>query len=291
VMNRRHTFAMLFCNAIAICLLAFAFQQAAAAGPASAPITFTLEQAPLTDALRQIEEASGLNLAFNPELVRDAAPVTLHVVNEPAGEVLYRLLRERGLVPVYTADTMAAVVHEESFLGIAKIGGHAVRELVRQAEKLEAAEWRDGDVHVPGWGAEDDAAASSPRVTEHQAGNFSHPLNEHTPNLPSSLEAKRPECGGNSGTFLGDSDHLIPVSTGEAFRDRMRAFGVCSVLHVYPGAGHGFFNYGRGGGTAYHDTVEKMTAFLAELGFIEDSWQTIAPKHAAPNADVQPSGA
>jgi len=172
LMNRRHTSVMLFCvcrerpplpariiNVIAACLLAFAFQQAAAAGPASAPITLTLEQAPLTDALRQIEEASGLNMAFAPELVRDAAPVTLRVVNEPAGEVLYRLLRERGLVPVYTADTMAAVVHEESFLGIAKIGGHAVRELVRLAEKLEAAEWRDGDVHVPGWGAEDDAAA------------------------------------------------------------------------------------------------------------------------------------
>jgi|GEM_PF-6158794 len=144
--------------AYAACLLAFALQQAAADGPASAPITLTLEQAPLTDALRQIEEASGLNMAFAPELVRDAAPVTLRVVNEPAGEVLYRLLRERGLVPVYTADTMAAVVGEESAIGMAKRAGRALHVLAALIRKLEGAV-SDGDgARVPGWTEADDRA-------------------------------------------------------------------------------------------------------------------------------------
>jgi acetyl esterase/lipase len=68
-------------------------------------------------------------------------------------------------------------------------------------------------------------------------------------------------------TLLGDRDNLIPVATAESFRDRMRAVGVRSDLHIYPGAVHGFFNFGREDKSAYRDTLEKATAFLRSLGY------------------------
>lgn len=67
--------------------------------------------------------------------------------------------------------------------------------------------------------------------------------------------------------FLGDKDKLIPVSTAEEYRDLMKAAGARSDLHVYKGQPHGFFNFGRG--DSYFDTIEKMDAFLADLGFLK----------------------
>lgn len=69
-------------------------------------------------------------------------------------------------------------------------------------------------------------------------------------------------------TFLGDQDNLVPVATAESFRDRMCALGVRSDLHVYPGAVHGFFNFGRDGNSAYEDTLAKATDFLRSLGYV-----------------------
>lgn len=68
--------------------------------------------------------------------------------------------------------------------------------------------------------------------------------------------------------FIGDADRLVPVATCGRFRDRVHAFGIRCELCVTPGAGHGFFNYGCGGGQAYHDTVSRMSLFLAELGLL-----------------------
>lgn len=69
--------------------------------------------------------------------------------------------------------------------------------------------------------------------------------------------------------FLGSKDRLIPVATAERFKAAMEAVGSRSELEVYEGAGHGFFNHGRGDGSAYKDTVRKMDRFLASLMFIE----------------------
>lgn len=69
--------------------------------------------------------------------------------------------------------------------------------------------------------------------------------------------------------FLGTNDRLIPVSTAERFRDRMRAVGLESQLHLYEGQPHGFFNAAIEDGKYYRLTVSKMTDFLERLGWFK----------------------
>jgi len=68
--------------------------------------------------------------------------------------------------------------------------------------------------------------------------------------------------------FLGTKDKLIPVSTAQEYEKRLVAVGSRSVLHLYEGAAHGFFNKGREG-DAYPDTVIKMDDFLNSLGWLK----------------------
>ena len=42
--------------------------------------------------------------------------------------------------------------------------------------------------------------------------------------------------------FLGDKDNLIPVKVVTDFEEKMKKVGSRCDTHVYPGAGHGFFN-------------------------------------------------
>ena len=65
--------------------------------------------------------------------------------------------------------------------------------------------------------------------------------------------------------FLGDSDNLIPVRVLEDYKADMTKVGSRCETHIYPGAGHGFFN------TAdyYTKTVIKADKFLASLGWIQ----------------------
>ena len=68
--------------------------------------------------------------------------------------------------------------------------------------------------------------------------------------------------------FLGAEDKLIPVSTGEKFRDQMRKLGNRSELFVYPGQPHGFFNLGKPG-DYFSKTMEETDRFLVSLGWIK----------------------
>jgi acetyl esterase/lipase len=68
--------------------------------------------------------------------------------------------------------------------------------------------------------------------------------------------------------FLGTQDKLIPVSTGEKYRDLMAKAGVRCDLHLYEGQPHGFFNYREGKKTYYYQTVIEADKFLASLGFL-----------------------
>lgn len=68
--------------------------------------------------------------------------------------------------------------------------------------------------------------------------------------------------------FLGTRDKLIPVSTAESFRDKMRDLEIPSVLHTYEGAPHGFFNRGKKP-DHFSDTLVKLDAFLVRLGYLE----------------------
>mgnify|MGYP006271469181 CR=1 FL=1 len=75
-------------------------------------------------------------------------------------------------------------------------------------------------------------------------------------------------------SMLGDSDQLVPVSTGQAFRDQMNELGARSELIVYKDQMHGFFNYGRGAtnqgepGPMFIATCNNTIDFLSSLGWI-----------------------
>lgn len=65
--------------------------------------------------------------------------------------------------------------------------------------------------------------------------------------------------------LLGTKDHLIPVSTAQAYADNMESKGRHCELELYEGAGHGFFNKRE-----YHDiTLKRMITFLESIGYIQ----------------------
>ncbi len=73
--------------------------------------------------------------------------------------------------------------------------------------------------------------------------------------------------------FLGDKDNLIPVQVLTDFANEMKQVGVRCDPHVYPGAGHGFFNKDP----YYTLTLIEADKFLASLG-----WLTGEPTLNAP---------
>lgn len=80
-----------------------------------------------------------------------------------------------------------------------------------------------------------------------------HNINESTP----------PTC-----IFHGTSDTTVPLNNVIEFQKKLLKEKINCELHTYENAKHGFFNYGRDGGKAYEDTVNKMTKFLIEEGFL-----------------------
>jgi acetyl esterase/lipase len=69
----------------------------------------------------------------------------------------------------------------------------------------------------------------------------------------------------------GDTDRTIPLDVAQRFTEKMHAAGNRCVLVVYPGAGHGFFNAGRGEG-GYHDqTLAAMESFLDSQDLLASS--------------------
>lgn len=69
--------------------------------------------------------------------------------------------------------------------------------------------------------------------------------------------------------FLGRKDHLIPVSTAENYKAKMDAVGRRCDLHLYDGAGHGFFNKTKYGGEFYIKTVHETDVFLKSLKYLK----------------------
>lgn len=65
--------------------------------------------------------------------------------------------------------------------------------------------------------------------------------------------------------FLGENDNLIPVEVAREFQTRMKAVGSRCDLHLYPGAGHGFFNKDPW----YTKTLEQADKFLVSLHWID----------------------
>lgn len=69
--------------------------------------------------------------------------------------------------------------------------------------------------------------------------------------------------------FHGEADTTIPYDTVELFAQRTRTLGNQCELVGYPGETHGFFNFGRGDGSAYSDTLRRTDAFLVSLGWLQ----------------------
>jgi acetyl esterase/lipase len=69
--------------------------------------------------------------------------------------------------------------------------------------------------------------------------------------------------------FHGQADTTVPYATAEAFEKAMKQAGNRCELAGYAGQAHGFFNYGRGGGQFFVETVERMDRFLASLGWLK----------------------
>ncbi len=70
--------------------------------------------------------------------------------------------------------------------------------------------------------------------------------------------------------FHGKNDFVVPYLTVEMFSTAMRKAGNHCELNGFDGQGHGFFNYGRGDGSAYNKTVATMDTFLTDLEFLPE---------------------
>lgn len=71
--------------------------------------------------------------------------------------------------------------------------------------------------------------------------------------------------------FHGKADTTVPFSNALQFKKKMDSLGQRCELHAYEGQNHGFFNFGKGDGSAYSDTIKKMDSFLDSLGLIKYS--------------------
>jgi len=70
--------------------------------------------------------------------------------------------------------------------------------------------------------------------------------------------------------FHGVADSTVPYRTAEKFTAAMKAAGNDCELVGYKEQEHGFFNYGRGDGSSYGDTLKKLDRFLERLGYLSN---------------------
>lgn len=68
--------------------------------------------------------------------------------------------------------------------------------------------------------------------------------------------------------MLGTRDALVPVATGEAYCDKVRAAGAECQLALYEGQPHAFFARSRSL-RYYTETLAAMDAFLGRLGYVK----------------------
>lgn len=68
--------------------------------------------------------------------------------------------------------------------------------------------------------------------------------------------------------FHGRADDTVEYFTAEAFTNAMHDSGNRCELVGFDGETHGFFNFGRGDGTAYLKTIRLLDEFLVSLGYL-----------------------
>lgn len=67
--------------------------------------------------------------------------------------------------------------------------------------------------------------------------------------------------------FHGTADTTVRHTQAVTFEDAMTGAGNDCRLVSFEEAGHGFFNHGRGDGSAYEETTRLMVEFLDKLGY------------------------
>ena len=73
----------------------------------------------------------------------------------------------------------------------------------------------------------------------------------------------------NTICFFGDSDHLIPLSTVDAFQTKMENVGNNCETHIYEGQKHGFFHISKGGRKIFEDVLTKIDGFLVDNHYLK----------------------
>lgn len=68
--------------------------------------------------------------------------------------------------------------------------------------------------------------------------------------------------------FHGKADTTVPYNTAEAFAAAMKKCGNRCELAGFESEGHGFFNFGRGDGRHFRETLDAADAFLVSLGYL-----------------------
>ena len=76
--------------------------------------------------------------------------------------------------------------------------------------------------------------------------------------------------------FHGTADNVVTFESVKLYDKAMDSFGNHSVLIGYEGEGHGFFNVRKKNNGPYIDTMNKLDAFLVEIGFLDSP-----PSHMA----------
>lgn len=153
--GREGTVCQRILSAIGVAIAVFC---AASATAQPGPVTAEFENVPLGEALRVVQEQSGVRIEFEEDSVRDAAPVTAKVDGAAADEFLYEVLRPRGWEFIRTGERQVRLIPAASYLGATKQAGRALRTFARLERKLEGAEQHGDEVRVPGWTDADDRA-------------------------------------------------------------------------------------------------------------------------------------
>lgn len=83
------------------------------------------------------------------------------------------------------------------------------------------------------------------------------PMQNVRPNLPPTI------------IFFGTKDIHVPVSTINAFQNRMEQTGNDIETHFYKNQKHGFFHINKGGQKMFEDVLTKIDRFLTRLGYLK----------------------
>lgn len=220
-----------------------------------------------------------------------------------------RYLAGRGLV-VFSAEYRVKDVHGTDPFACVSDAKAAVRWVRTHARELGVDENRVGagggsagghlaaaTAFLPGLDEEGAGPVScipdalvlyNPVVDNGPGSRFAEKIGDRYPEF-SPLHNIGPAISPPTAFFIGTEDKLVPLSTGYAFAERVRASGGRCDLHLYEGSGHGFFNHQTWSNLRYYETLRATERFLVSLGWIEGEPALAIPADAKrvppPDAD------